>query len=353
MAEVAGAAAELGRVIAGLTGAVADGSFGADPGPETIEAHRWVHTIARVGLLAQVWADPDRPRFADIVGADLRWGGDNTDAFYQHASVRPGRTYRVTGRPGDAVYWSLTVYGGPDDGRYSTHIVGSVNDREVSVGADGAVEIIVGPDEGADIVVAPDSEAVAAITRDYLVDLERDRRMEWSIERIDGPPLTSVSPAEEAARWRAAANWVREQAQIVPVRLEEPNVVQDPYPVPTTTFGWAAGDAAYAMGAFDLAPDEALVIEGRSPDCAFWNVVLWNHLLHTLSGDEGRVGINGHTISLEADGSWRVVIAARDPGHPNWLCTRDHPRGLVWFRWFLPESTPDRPETRVVSLSSI
>jgi hypothetical protein len=215
------------------------------------------------------------------------------------------------------------------------------------------VEIVVGPDPGAHIVVAPDSEAVAAITRDYLVDPDHGRRMEWSIERIDGPRLAPPTPAGEAARWRAAATWVREQAQIVPVRLEEANAVQDPYPVPTTTFGWAAGDAAYAMGAFDLAPDEALVISGRSPACAFWNVVLWNHLLHTLSGDEGRVGINGHAICLEADGSWRVVVAARDPGHPNWLCTRDHPRGLVWFRWFLPDATPQRPETRVVPLSSI
>src|ERR1019366_4872900 len=70
-----------------------------------------------------------RPRFVDIVGPYRKWGGDNSDAFYQFAPIDPSRTYRVRGLIGDAVYLSLTVYGGPDDGRYSERIVGSVNNR--------------------------------------------------------------------------------------------------------------------------------------------------------------------------------------------------------------------------------
>ena len=55
----------------------------------------------------------------------------------------------------------------------------------------------------------------------------------------------------------------------MPIPLGTPNAIDPPYPVPTSTFGWAAGDAAYAMGAFELADDEALVIRGRSPDASF------------------------------------------------------------------------------------
>ena len=47
---------------------------------------------------------------------------------------------------------------------------------------------------------------------------------------------------------------------MVPLGLGEPNQIDEPYGVQKVTFGWAAGDAAYAMGSFDLAPDEALVI---------------------------------------------------------------------------------------------
>ena len=92
------------------------------------------------------------------------------------------------------------------------------------------------------------------------------------------------------------------------------------------TFGWAAGDAAYAMGSFDLADDEALVIRGRSPECAFWNLCLWNPFLHTYNYDYERVTINGGQVQLRGrrlvdDRGRRRAI----PGHPNWVSTAGPP----------------------------
>jgi hypothetical protein len=107
------------------------------------------------------------------------------------------------------------------------------------------------------------------------------------------------------------------------------------------------------MGAFDLVPDQALVIEGRSPECAFWNLCLWNPFLHTYDPAYDRVTINGHQVVLEDDGSWRIVVAAADPGHPNWVSTQGRASGLLWFRWFLPAETPGRPACRVVPLGSV
>ncbi len=104
------------------------------------------------------------------------------------------------------------------------------------------------------------------------------------------------------------------------------------------------------MGAFDLTDGEALVIEGRSPDCAFWNLCLWNPFLHTYNYDYERVTINGTRVAYQADGSWTIVIAGRDPGHPNWVSTAGHQRGRIWFRWFLPTATPEQPTTKVVPL---
>ena len=40
------------------------------------------------------------------------------------------------------------------------------------------------------------------------------------------------------------------------------------------------------------------------------------------------------------------------PGHPNWVQTQGHTEGLLWFRWFLPDYTPDRPTTEVITLDS-
>ncbi len=139
----------------------------------------------------------------------------------------------------------------------------------------------------------------------------------------------------------------------MPIPLGTPNTVDEPYGVPSQTFGWAAGDAAYAMGSYELDEDEALVIEGRSPVCAFWNVCLWNQFLHTYDYAYERVTLNGDQAVYEPDGSWRVVVARRDPGHPNWISTAGHSRGRIWFRWFLPEATPSRPTARVVRVADV
>jgi hypothetical protein len=305
-----------------------------------LEGYKWIFSILQVGLDAHVWADSGRPRFVDIVGPYKKWGGDNADAFYQYAPIDPNRTYKVSGTRHDSVYLSVTVYGGPDDGRYSERIVTTVNDRMLDFDADGHFEF----------TITPEPDAVCAITRDYLVDPVNDRRTEFKIEALDPPATHREDDAELARRFRAALTWLKDQANIVPLGLGEPNSVDEPYPVPTTTFGWAAGDAAYAMGSFDLADDEALVIEGRSPECAFWNLCLWNQFLHTYNYDYERVTINGGQVAYEPDGSWRIVVAHRDPGQPNWLSTMGHPRGRLWFRWFHPAATPERPETRVVKL---
>ena len=119
--------------------------------------------------------------------------------------------------------------------------------------------------------------------------------------------------------------------------------------MPTTTFGWAAGDAAYAMGAFELDDDEALVIRGRSPACVFWNMCLWNRLLHTYNYDYERVTINGAQVHYEPDGSWIIVVSARRPAHPNWVSTAGHRTGRIWFRWFLPDHTPEQPQVEVAA----
>jgi hypothetical protein len=94
-------------------------------------------------------------------------------------------------------------------------------------------------------------------------------------------------------------------------------------------------------------------VEGRAPKCAFWNLCLWNPYLQTYDYRYEQVTINGGQMTYEPDGSWRVVIAASDPGVPNWVSTAGHRRGRIWFRWFLAESLPERPTTRVVSVSSL
>jgi len=318
---------------------------------DLLDGYRLAFSLLRVAVDAYVWNDKDHPHLSDVIGPFLKWGGDNSDAFYQLSPIDPNRTYRVKGNRGDSVYLSMTIYGGPDDGRYSDRIVDTINDRSLELDADGNFEFTISPtpQPGAWLKLEPD--AVFALTRDYVTARDTAMRAEWTIEAVDAPQRRQEDRADMTRRLRAARTWLHEQLAMLPVKVEPPNEIQEPYPVPTQTYGWAAGDAAYAMGAFELEPDQALVVEGTSPECVFWNLCLWNPFLHTYDFTRERVTINGAEVTYEPDGSWRIVISGQDPGHPNWVSTAGRPKGLIWLRWFLPEQTPARPNCRVVNIA--
>ena len=61
-----------------------------------------------------------------------------------------------------------------------------------------------------------------------------------------------------------------------------------------------------------------------------------------------------HLCMVSAKGGVDIEeVAATDPGHPNWVSTAGHRRGRIWFRWFLPERTPDQPTATVVPLDQV
>lgn len=311
---------------------------------EQADLSRWFDSVRHVAVLTNLWARDDRPRFVEITSPTLRWGGDNPDATYSHVAVSADHEYRVRVRPGSAVYSSLTIYGGPRDGHYSTRIVGSLRADEVEVGPDGWAELHLAADLAGRPGIQLAADAEVGVTRDYYLEAEGRVPTQWLVEVVGGtaPIGPDADPVGElhAAYGRTAA-WLRDQVAIVPVELE-PNLVQPPYPVPEHTFGWAAGDASYAMGAYRLEPGERLVLRGRSPACAFWNVCLWNPLLHGFDSVDGTpTSRHAGQVALEADGSWTITLATAPVDGPNPISSQGRSQGLIWFRWFLPDATPE------------
>jgi hypothetical protein len=348
--ETTAAFRELLDLLRGADEVFQDGPRAVPDGVSALEGYRWLTEVLSVALDCYLWADSERPRFVELVSPTRKFGGDNADALYSFAPLDPRRAYRIRGRKGDAVYMSLCVYGGPDDGRWSNRIVSSLNDRQMTFAPDGSFEIGVGRERGAGNWLEVADDAVCVVTRDYLVEPATGRKATWSIEALEpAPPPAPLDDATLSLRLRRTANFIRDLLNICPIPAPgDANALLDPYRVPEVTYGWAAPDAVYCMGRYDLTDDEVLVIEGRSPECAFWNLCLWNPFLQTYDYRYERVTINGGQVRHEPDGSWRVAVAARDPGMPNWLSTAGHPRGVLWFRWFLADEVPARPATRVV-----
>ena len=311
-----------------------------------LEGYKWIFSILAVGLDAHVWADPARPRFVDIVGPYRKWGGDNADAFYQYAPIDPDRTYVVTGAQGRRrLPVAHRVRRTRRTGATPSASSGTVNDRALDIADDGTFSVVLSPDPttGPGSSSSPTRCAPSPATT-WPTRSEGAGRSGTS-KRVDPPATRREDDADLARRFRAARHLgARPGRASSPSRSASPNTVDEPYRVPSQTFGWAAGDAAYAMGSYELGEDEALVIEGRSPACAFWNVCLWNQFLHTYDYAYERVTLNGDQVVYEPDGSWRLVVAPRDPGHPNWISTAGHSRGRIWFRGSSPR--PPRPGPR-------
>jgi hypothetical protein len=102
-----------------------------------------------------------------------------------------------------------------------------------------------------------------------------------------------------------------------------------------------------------LGPEEALVIRGRWPNCRFANVSLWNRHMQTLDYTNRRVSLNRKQTVSEKDGSFRMVIAHRDPGLPNWLDTEGRGFVMAFWRFMLPEGDVETPAAEVVPFSAI
>jgi len=297
-------------------------------------------------------ADPERPVFTPLASATRKMLGDNVDSRYFFAPLRGDRRYRIRGRRGDEDYLAFCVYGGPPDGEWSTRVVANLSQRDIACDADGGYTLTLAADAHGANAIRLEPDAVCVITREYYADRPRARPGEFVIEALDPPPAPPVPDDAWTARGlRAVATFVRDTIQFTPLpgglppNLLGPAMAWNPHQP-----GWGTPDNVYSLGLFRLEPDEALVVEGRSPRCTYWGAQVWNRFMQSLDYRYHRVSLNHAQTRLEADGSFRLVIAHRDPGMPNWISTAGHREGVVFCRWLQAESLPDQPASRVIRL---
>src|SRR3546814_2207077 len=106
----------------------------------------------------------------------------------------------------------------------------------------------------------------------------------------------------------------------------------------------------YYEGAYQLAPDEALLVEAKVPEtCGYWSLILTDDVYETTDWVNNHSSLNDAQARVDKDGLFRAVISAQDPGVPNWLDTAGNASGAVQGRW-LDCSDKPIPDTRVVKV---
>jgi hypothetical protein len=336
--------------------------------PDVADAHRALLHMIEGGIKTFFEADATRPRFQRIVGPTRKFTGDNADAIYYDAEVDPRYIYLVRGRMDGAVYCSITVECDTADGSMASRTSGVINDTRFDVDAQGRFEIRLGGRPQQRNWLGLEPHATRITTRHYYenevsaaADPSRNTALQIEVAEPRTPPPAPPDDASIARGIRSVAQFVKSRTLGQPPMAKNPSqpafvsVVpnQFPKPVPPKDFGLAAFDATYSMAPYLLGPDEALVMTGRWPKCRMANVSLWNRFMQTLDYANRQVSRNRMQTTLEADGSFRIVLAHQDPGVPNWIDTEGRPFGLVFWLFFLAEGEVETPRAQVVKLAEV
>jgi hypothetical protein len=333
----------------------------ADEQPDGVldrtEGFRYLSRLTRAALETYIeYADPLAPVLNRPVHETAKIGADNPDNYYQHATLSGQYEYRITGSRGTIHYLDFATQSGGVASSGDSEQGGHLDAAALEIAEDGAFEILLSCEEkpGNWLRMTPDTTAL--IVRQTFLDRDREIPADLRIERIGGDGRPTPITAE------ALDTGLKQSAGLV---------------VSCTALfsNWAAGfkkhtnelpkfDDSVSMGAggdpnicyyhsyWQLAPEEALVIEADPPECESWNFQLDNHWMESLDYRYHRIHVNKHTARYRADGSVRIVVAHRDPGTDNWVETAGHSQGTMCFRWIRADRHP-QPRTRVVKVSDL
>lgn len=289
------------------------------------------------------------------------WLLNDPDFLYRMLYLDGSRTYRIWGRRHDTLWIDFQFFSHfwsePED-RMKT--IGNYDLDQFKIEPDGSFEIIASaePHDGNWIKLDPAAPRHVMMMRETFWDWDKETPIELHIETIDGKPDHPVTHGEAEMIER-----IDGAAQLI--RFTVGRFMCGTVPRWLTMHGrhkfFAAGTsndsgtnpaAKYWMCIYELAPDEALIVETEVPGCKYWGVQLTDVFVATTEYVHHQSSLNGHQAALDRDGKFRAVLSQRDPGVPNWLDPVDHAHGTVFLRWYLAEGNP-APTVRTVRFDDI
>jgi hypothetical protein len=318
------------------------------------EGYRHLSRLVRVALERFVeHADPEHPRFYQMARADAKLGADNPDCRYQNCAVDGRHEYRIRGRRGSSTYLGIGTYYGHYGSDAPSGCSGYMDSADLAVDAEGCFEILLSRTPKAGNWIPMEERTSSLIVREFFLDRATEAPVELEIECLGvvGPPAP-LDPIALDAALQTTARFVKGSADLFTRWAEgfakRPNELHAP---PDSLRGPAhkAENQVFYHGYWALEPGEALVITATPPVCRYWNFQLNNYWLESLDYRYHPITVNKHSVKLEPDGSFLIVVAARDPGFGNWMDTAGHARGTMGLRWNMAIDPP-QPTCRVVRL---
>jgi hypothetical protein len=326
--------------------ATASDNAGSDAARQ--EMYRYVLGAISNGYLNYVNMDTSRPTWAPLWNFAYNYGGANPDYVYMMTFVDPKGVYRISGYRGTSKFVEIaqqtTDFTSRATGERPVRATHQLDDLHKD--KDGYFSVILSAQRPTGY--AGDWWQLDAGTRGLLM---RKASYDWrneidpriAIDRMDDAP--PMSPAEIAERFAHLKDWVttrimsesdlaryyREHHGINVIKKSEVMAATNP-----------VSAQIYLDGAYQFTDDEALVLDVSVPSpCRYWQILVTDNKFTTVDWVNHQSSLNGFQARIDSDGHFRAVIAARDPGVPNWLDTAGNAWGIMQMRWNHCSAAPE------------
>lgn len=350
-------ATAFGHFLATLEKAAATlhGPLGAKSERERAEGYR--HLLRLVSVATEMMiekGDRSRPEFTRWVTPHRKLLGDNPWTIYDSALLNHDMHYVIRGRRGTSLYLGFCVY--TTDAQGNRGIASNLDDNEMEFAADGSFELHVSALRPAGAInwLSMNDIANDIMVRQYFsLDQQGEEAASYTIEACppQSPP-PALTEDEFVGRLDAAGAFVftilNVEATISALAAQAtPALLRDglTYDKKQGEADGATIDFSYVAKAMpsrailysgywinDLGDDEVILIEGQPPKARYWSVQFLSRWMESPDFRHFDVFYNQANTRLEADGSFRIVIAHSNPGAANWLDTTGLRSGNVCVR---------------------
>lgn len=324
------------------------------------EAGRLLLEAVASESISAIGADPDHPVFLPSINFYLNVGQPNADTTYRSAAVDGTGSYRIRGEIGSLRILRVGLFGPIPKGPTLNIPIPTYYDlKTLHLDTNAHFDVLLSPERPAGYTgdwwqLKPNTTQLLLRQVAFEWATERDPRI--SIERVDKPVARPrPSAADLQKRLDGLGDAITQMALLLIDHVEQ--LRQQGYINKLKIFdvshmGGLVGQFYYE-GAYDLKPDEALIVESKVPaGCTYWSIILTNDLYETTDWYDNQSSLNGSQARVDSDGAVRYVVSARDPGVPNWLDAAGYHSGAIQGRWTECSANPI-PSIRKVALVDV
>ncbi|HEB88817.1 MAG TPA: DUF1214 domain-containing protein [Deltaproteobacteria bacterium] len=362
---------------------------GARGGRERAEGYRYLLRLISAAQDLEMEADRRHPELRRMMTPIRKFKGDGTDTLYREAKLDENLVYRMTVRRGDDLFFSSTVYAYDENDAY--YIVDHLIDDDIewdNVFGERIAEITLSekrPDDVRNWIELKGQRPIL-FTREYFdefvhgVDEGRLRPAAMQIECLSETP--ALEPYDEEAleaglervtdfiadatdvslglsifiglnriEYEGRGDGGTSERKGSMTRIEEGELILDEDSSEEYTPEELAAmidpkliknnlpgpGIQYIGSSFKLAPDEAIVVEGKDVPCRYWNLQILTRYLESGDFRHYKVGISNRQVVKDPDGGFRIYAAAEDPGTTNWISTQGYAHGQILIRTLLAD----------------